>query len=64
MLRPDTPSVIAGHGGLAILTRKVIKPDALRVIDALIVPTMVSSNTNVAAIIIVENGADMPSHVA
>ncbi len=57
----QTSTCMMGPGPMAVVdtTLRVKGLDALRVIDASIMPTVVSGNTNAAAIMIAEKGADM-----
>ena len=50
-----------GNDSLAVVDNRlrVIVLDNLRVIDASVMPTMVSGNTNTATLMIAEKGADM-----
>jgi choline dehydrogenase len=57
----QTSTCMMGPGPMAVVDSalKVKGLDALRVIDASIMPTVVSGNTNATAIMIAEKGADM-----
>ena len=57
----QTSTCMMGPGPMAVVdtTLKVKGLDALRVIDASVMPTVVSGNTNATAIMIAEKGADM-----
>jgi len=57
----QTSTCMMGPGPMAVVDTmlKVKGLDALRVIDASIMPTVVSGNTNATAIMIAEKGADM-----
>jgi choline dehydrogenase len=50
-----------GSGSDAVVDDRlrVIGIDGLRVVDASIMPTVISGNTNAAAIVIAEKGSDM-----
>ena len=57
----QTSTCMMGPGPMAVVDHslRVKGLDSLRVIDASIMPTVVSGNTNAAAIMIAEKGADM-----
>ncbi|HLB96090.1 MAG TPA: choline dehydrogenase, partial [Acetobacteraceae bacterium] len=57
----QTSTCMMGPGPMAVVDNslRVKGVDALRVIDASIMPTVVSGNTNATAIMIAEKGADM-----
>jgi choline dehydrogenase len=57
----QTSTCMMGPGTMAVVDPdlKVKGVDGLRVIDASIMPTVISGNTNAAVIMIAEKGADM-----
>ena len=57
----QTSTCMMGPGTMAVVDTdlKVKGVDGLRVVDASIMPTVISGNTNAAVIMIAEKGADM-----
>jgi choline dehydrogenase len=62
----QTSTCMMGPGPMAVVdaSLRVKGMERLRVIDASIMPTVVSGNTNATAIMIGEKGADMILHAA
>jgi choline dehydrogenase len=62
----QTSTCMMGPGPMAVVDAalRVKGMERLRVIDASIMPTVVSGNTNATAIMIGEKGADMILHAA